>query len=191
VTVNRALDVAAQGIRVDMAAFSDGPAPLWKGMELWRHWRPGMILWVSTRTLTMRRDVTNEKGEIERQEAPGPPLCALWDQELFASVGFRFMPYGVIADADNPKTMRHAFTTLTAFRGILRYRPKRIRILCMDLSGSWVEGRTEEECDAMDREKKGLARWRHERVSMDKAIADARAEGIEVEEVIPSPVGTV
>lgn len=186
VTVNCAIDIAAQGHRVDIAAISDGPSGCWEAYGLEEHWTPGVLLWVSTRVLTGRQRVTNERGEMEDKFVPGPPLLAIWDQRLPASIGFRLMPHVMLEDTnDPPGNHRVGFTTLCAFMGILRYSPKKIRILSMDMAGSWIKGKTEEECLERDMKRMNINRWRHERIHMDRAITEARKQGVVVEEWRP------
>lgn len=187
VSVNRAIDVTEQGVRVDFAAISDGPEAAWKQCNLARFWRPEMLLWVSSRTL-MRR--VKPEGLDKWVEVPGPPIAKLWNEALPASIGFRLMPSGILLDEDSKKE-RLAFTTFCAFRGILRYQPRSIRILSMDMKGSWIEGWTEEACHAHEMERHQLDRWRHESRSMEKEINRARGEGVRVEVVIPEPLAAV
>jgi len=183
VTVNRAIDIVERGIDVDFAAFSDGPGLAWRGLDLERHWRPGMILWVSAGVT----QGTVKLPDGTKRGVPGPPYAKIWDQALPASVGFRLMPYGILKDEAAESGTRTAFTTFCAFHGILRFKPKAIRILCMDMAGSWVEGWTEETCHAYDMEKNGLDRWTHERRVMEREINKARSEGIRVEVMSPAP----
>lgn len=195
VAVNRAVDIVERGLRVDFLAIADGPGGCWEQMNLERFWSPGMTLWVTTRLLHKRVNVTNDQGVMEERIVPSNmPVCALWDTKLSASIGFRFMPDLQVPDVDHPNDpakTRSGFTTLQALAGITRYRPKKIRILSMDLKGPWMVGLTEAECDAKDKTQKGLSRWRHERKAMDDAIALAKKMGIAVEEMIPSGIETV
>jgi hypothetical protein len=184
VSVNRALDVVEQGITVDHAAFADGPELLWKNLDLQRFWRPGMILWINSGCVSM--NVTTKTGD--KAVVPGAPYAKVWDTVLDSCIGFRLMPTGSVPDTENPTVTRGAFTTLCAFKCILRYQPKRVRILSMDLAGSWVDGLSEETCAEKEREVRNLDRWKHERATMTRHINQARGEGIVVEELIPEPL---
>lgn len=184
VTVNRALDVVGQGIHVDFAAFADGPSGCWTHDNLERFWTPATQLWVSLRPCIQK---VKPAGFEEEVEVPGPPLLRIWDRELPASVGLRVLPYGEIQDSHNTEVMRHAFTTLCAFRRILEFGPKVIRILSMDMAGSWIPGVSEEVCDKQDVERCGLHRWDHERKAMERQMNQARGDGVRVEVVIPEP----
>jgi len=193
VTVNRAIDIAGRGLRVDFAAISDGPGGCWEPMNLERYWSPGMILWVTTRLLRRKPVGTNAKVEPQDGIPTHIPMCNLWDFKLSASIGIRFMPDVTVPDVDypnDPARARYGFTTIQAFAGIMRFRPKKVRILSMDMSGPWIPGKTEEECDEHDKRVRGLSRWRHERKAMRDAIAIARQIGTQVEELIPSPLST-
>jgi hypothetical protein len=181
VTTNRAMDIAARGLPVDFAAFADGPSACWTG-ELEKFWKPGIVLWVTLRPLQQK---VRPPGHDEEVVIPGPPVLKLWDKALPASAGFRLMPFGFVEDARDKNVTRTAFTALCAFRRILEFAPKRIRILSMDMQGSWIEGKTEEECHAIDMERNNLDRWHHERTTMERIINRARGEGITVELVTP------
>lgn len=183
VTVNRALDIVGQGIKVDFAAFADGPSSVWTSHNLERFWTPETQLWVSLRPGSQK---VKPEGFDEEVDVPGPPLLRIWDRALPASVGLRVLPWGEVQDWKDPEVMRCAFTTLCAFRRILDFNPKEIRILCMDMAGPWVDGWTEEACHENDM-KKGLDRWQHERATMERQINQARAAGVRVEVVTLDP----
>lgn len=206
VTVNRALGPCYEkGIEVHYAALADGPAGAWEkcGMELL--WRPPTILWVTTRPVQQRVPVETNKIDARIKdkliykagpdgvirpymEFPGPPVAKLWDQALPSCIGFRFMPWGQVEDVHETGRTRVAFTTVSAFMGILRFAPRTIRILCMDMKGSWIPGWTEEQCQKYEMERDKLDRWAHEKRAMEKQITEARAAGIRVELVTPEPV---
>lgn len=127
-------------------------------------------------------------------DAPGPHVLQLWDAVLPASVGVRVLPHGYVQDVDRPTATRHAFTTICALQRIFMFRPRKVRILCADMAGSWIPGETEEQC--MERERMKVAdgksqavlnRWKHERVSMERAIEMYRKNvgPVEVEWVNP------
>ena len=106
-------------------------------------------------------------------DAPGPPVALLWDRELPAITGFRILPHGDLADVNDPKMGRGVFTTYAALDRIFMFKPKRIRILCCDMMGSWVEGKSEEECNQVELEKKTtvpLDRWKHERYHLKQLV---------------------
>ncbi len=182
VTVNRAIDVIDRGIGVDIAALADGPQNF-DTFGLRQRWHPTMILWVQMQPSILT--ATDTEGKKVR--TAGPPMGFLWDAKLPASVGMRFMPSDDLLDLRTQKKIRCAFTTYCAFLGILRYAPRTVRILSMDMAGSWHPGMSEEECKASDEKRLNLDRWEHERYHMDRVIADARSKGIRVEEVVPAP----
>lgn len=182
VTVNRAMQIVERGLPVDFAAFADGPSGAWEKCNLEKLWHPGIVLWVSLRPVIQKFVPPGSDKEVE---IPGPPLIKFWDRVLPASTGVRLLPWGDIRDEATPEIMRAAFTTFCAFRRILEFKPKKIRILCMDMAGSWVEGMSEAECHAEDMERTKLDRWTHERTTMIRAIDRAKADGIVVEQIIP------
>ena len=126
-------------------------------------------------------------------DAPGAHVIQMWDHILPASVGVRILPHGNVQDAQRPDCWRHAFTTLCALQRIFMFRPKKIRILCADMAGSWIPGKTFEECVELEKQKVAdgkaqieLKRWHHEKVSLERAIADYRKlHELEVEWIIP------
>jgi hypothetical protein len=233
VTVNRALDIAGQGIRVDFAAFADGPQPcfLGLGMERFLILQPHIQLWIPlrvvTKTITVQRPPMMKKfvpapafltsvakilpqtahkallefskkylmeaGEQFTVEAPGPTLMHIWDRALPASTGMRELPHGTVLDVNDQTKGRTAFTTICALERIFMFRPKRVRILCADMAGPWMEGKTEEECHEAEKAKPNqmgppLDRWRHEKYALDVAIKKAQAEfKVEVDWVKPEP----
>jgi hypothetical protein len=188
VTVNRAMTIVERGLTVDFAAFADGPGGAWQLCNLEKLWTPAIVLWVSMRPVMQK---VTPPGSDKEVEVPGPPLIKFWDRALPASAGFRLLPWGDIRDEATPEIMRAAFTTFCAFRRILEFSPKKIRILCMDMAGSWIEGMSEEECHAYDMERTKLDRWTHERTTMQRAIDRARSEGIVVEQIIPQDASSV
>jgi hypothetical protein len=186
VTVNRAIDIVGRGLPVDFAAFADGPDGCWKICNLVEFWRPGMLLWVTLRPVDQK---VRPQGMTEDVVIPGPPIAYLWDKELPAQAGLRFMPTGSIRDFENPGKYRHAFSTMCALKGIWSYKPKKVRILCADMKGSWIAGMTEDECYANDKKLIDIDRWAHERRAMDAEIKRGRKDlGVEVEEVTPEPL---
>lgn len=186
VSVNRAIDVVERGIRVDFAAFSDGPKGCWEPLELEKHLRPGMQVWASlrpTNRIIPKADIkTNVSNDIVLPGG-GPPIAWLWDRILPIFCGLRFIPPGNVQDVENPRMFRHAFTTLCVLKRVWEFKPKKVRLLCADMQGSWIAGLTEEECRA----KEGWNRWLHERKATDAELKRARKDGIEVEELIPEP----
>jgi hypothetical protein len=178
VTVNRAIDVVARGIRVDFAAIADGPSE--------KYWRPGCQLWVTLRPVQQN---VRPEGMDTNVQIPGPPIAWLWDQALPASIGFRFMPTGTVRDFEDATRHRHAFSALCALKRIWQFKPRRVRILCADMTGSWIAGMTEAECHAHDMEKLNLNRWAHERRAMEAEIKRGRKEyGVEIDQVTPEPL---
>lgn len=186
VSVNRALDVAGQGIHVDFAAFADGPSGCWTSHNLERFWSPAVQLWVSLRPC-IQKVLPPGFAAGEEVDVPGPPLIGFWDKALPASVGLRVLPWGEIEDVTEPGVMRAAFTTLCAFRRILQFKPKVVRILSMDMAGPWIDGWTEEACHEADVKRAGLHRWAHERAAMERQINRARSDGVRVEAITPAP----
>jgi len=234
VTVNRAIDIAGQGLRVDFAAFADGPQAVWTACSLERflHLQQQIQLWVPLRAVSQRMTVKRppvmkkfvpapaflsavakvlpaaafrtladfskkylmEAGETFEVEAPGPTILHFWDRILPASTGIRELPHGTVLDVNDPTKGRTAFTTICALERIFMFRPKRVRILCADMTGPWIEGKTEDECHQYEKDKKGqfgppLDRWRHEKAAMEKSIAAANKDfGVEVDWLKPEPI---
>lgn len=183
VSVNRAIQVAERGIDVDYAAFSDRPELIWGPENLSRFWKPPMVLWVSG-GCEMQKVKSKAGDEVM---VPGLPLAKRWDLVLDSCIGFRVMPHGEVPDTEVEGKRRVAFTTLCALKKILHYRPKAIRILCMDLAGSWIEGVTAETCEASSIAG-GFDRWKHERATMERHINQIRGDhGVRIECVIPEP----
>jgi hypothetical protein len=137
-----------------------------------------------------------EAGEVFDVEAPGPTILHLWDRVLPASTGIRELPHGTVADVNDQSKGRTAFTTLCALERIFMFRPKRVRILCADMTGPWIDGKTEEECYAAEKAKAGQAgpaldRWRHERYALEHSIKKANEGfGVEVDWLKPEPEPT-
>jgi len=195
VTVNRAIDIMERGILVDFAAFADTPAGYWKPLNLERHLKPGMQIWLS------------------------PAHITAWDQQLPAWLGIRPLPFGTVPDIVKIKkhamealkksnvgveaavmdfldllekdipSPRAVFTTLAALERIFLFRPTKVRLLCADMDGAERDGQTVE--DFMEDNKKrlsGLDRWQHERLSLGRAIRMVKAGfGCEVEFYTPRP----
>jgi hypothetical protein len=134
-----------------------------------------------------------EAGEVFTVDAPGPTLMHIWDRALPASTGMRELPHGTVLDVNDQTKGRTAFTTICALERIFMFRPKRVRILCADMAGPWMDGKTEEECHAAEKAKPGqygppLDRWRHEKYALDVAIKKAHADfGVAVDWVKPEP----
>lgn len=134
-----------------------------------------------------------EPAEDFTVEGPGPHVLQLWDRILPASVGVRVLPHGNVQDVNRSDVWRHAFTTLCALERIWMFNPKRVRILCCDMAGTWIPGKTEEDCVNHEKEKVALGksqvvldRWRHEKWALDQSIIKHREKHpVEVEWVIP------
>lgn len=77
VTVNRAIDIVENGIRVDFAAFSDGPEGCWKphNLERFIYIQPHIQLWVTARIIG--RKVTIHDLPDLRGQTPGPDFLGL------------------------------------------------------------------------------------------------------------------
>jgi hypothetical protein len=119
---------------------------------------------------------------------PGPAIAYFWDKELPAGTGIRFIPHGDLQDPTEKSVMREAFTTYAAFDRICSFRPKKVRILCCDMAGSYIEGKTYEECQEHERTKTSgpKDRWAHERHHMHDLARVAKEKfGTETEWVIP------
>lgn len=135
-----------------------------------------------------------QKEERFQIDAPGPPLAYLWDKELPAITGIRVLPHGPLIDVHDKKTTREAFTTYCALDRIWMFKPKLVRILCCDMVGSWIPGKSEEECAALEQEKvtagktpAALDRWAHERHHLLEAARLAKEKiGADVEWVSPA-----
>lgn len=124
ITINRAMDVTEKGIQVDVAAFVDGPKTVWIELDYQRFWKPGMILWVATHALEY------------------------WEQALSFSQPYRCLPlFQVPYRATTFR--RNVFSSLSVLEKCFLFRPKRIRILCADMAGPWVPGKTEAECELL------------------------------------------
>lgn len=74
------------------------------------------------------------------------------------------------------------------------FRPKRIRILSADMTGPWIDGKTEDECRQHEIKKVAndggtvLDRWKHERNALNQIISKAQKTfGLSVDWVIPEP----
>lgn len=134
VTVNRAIDVVDLGIPVDFAMFADGPSAICQQLGLGKYLVPPMQIWVP------RAAIFPDHGVLNLLD-----LVALWEPFLPMSVGIRTTPFGLVGGLDGK--MRHQFGTLAALRRMLLFKPERIRVLCADMMGAWVPGKTEEECE--------------------------------------------
>lgn len=238
VTVNRAIQIMDQGIKVHFAAFADGPGGCWQTCDLERYiYRdPTVQLWVTLRTVSqsveVRRKARWKKGGfgpnvkhlldsvmkvipdfahksvtkvVEKffmhpedrffVDAPGPTLAFLWDRELPACIGIRVLPHGDLLDVHDRRVGRQAFTSYCALDRIWMFKPKKIRILCADMMGTWIEGKTEEECADLEALKvtdgKSLCkldRWAHERYHMQECVKLGQEKfGAEVEWITPQP----
>jgi hypothetical protein len=204
VSVNMAIDVIDQGIDLFAAAFADGPGAIWipQNLERYIYQHPKLQLWISFRPVTEKKRVRElpgilKKGMTKKQldneiTLPGVPLALIWDKCLPALTGTRSLPWGEVEDVNKKGSMRSAFTTVCALERIFYYRPKKVRILCADMMGPWIEGKTEKECVAAERAKakknKGtfLDRWKHEKAAMRMTIKKGKeAFGVEVEYVTP------
>lgn len=143
-----------------------------------------------------------EKALMTKEEeitanVPGPPISHLWEMILPASTGMRELPYGTIPDVNDKKQGRYAFTTIMALQRIWHFNPDHVRILCADMAGPWIEGKTEEECHQYEKERvevKGgqvpLDRWRHERHALEESIKAYKAKAgkeVLVEWIRPEP----
>ena len=194
VTVNRAIDILDLGLPVNFAAFADGPGGVWGplGLEKYALANPTLQLWVSLRHVTQKREMT-PGDPLTAVDVPGPPLLALWDRTLPASVGVRVLPHGNVEDSRRPGIWRHAFTTLCALERIWMFRPKKVRILCADMAGSWIPGLSEEECHGVEKRKfidgksmSVLDRWHHEKLALERSIKSAKKVfDVEVEWTVP------
>lgn len=188
VTVNRAVSISERGFRIDFAAFSDGPKGCWEPLGLEKHLKPGMQIWASmrpTNRIIPKAEISTPMSNDLVLPGGGPPIAWLWDRALPAYVGIRFIPTGSVGDPESAGKHRLAFTTLCVLKRVWEFSPKRVKVLCCDMSGSWIEGLTEQEC----REKESFNRWAHERRALDAEIKRGRKDyGVEVEEFIPMPV---
>jgi hypothetical protein len=136
VTVNRAIDVIDQGITVDFAAFADPPSRIFELMHLDRYLQPPIQVWCPRPAVYLHNNVPNIHDEV-----------SMWEPFLPASVGIRTMPFGTIPAEDG--SSRFMFCFLAALERVMMFRPKMIRIFGADMMGSWIHGKTEEECEAL------------------------------------------
>ena len=134
VTVNRAIDVIDRGINVDFCMFADSPIHLMKHHDLAKYLVPPIQLWCP------RSAVIPDAGVVQLID-----MVPLWEPYLPASVGIRTTRFGVVNGVDGVK--RYMFGLLAALERILMFRPKKVRILCADMMGSWAHGLSEAECE--------------------------------------------
>jgi hypothetical protein len=134
VTVNRAIDVVEKGITVDFAMFADGPSSICQELGLGKYLIPPMQIWVP------RPAIFPDHGVLNLLD-----LVSLWEPFLPMSVGIRTTPFGLVGGLDGK--MRHQFGVLAALQRMLLFKPAKIRILCADMMGSWVPGKSEQECE--------------------------------------------
>jgi hypothetical protein len=134
VTVNRAIDIVERGITVDFAMFADGPSSIVGELKLGKYINPPMQIWVP------RAAVFPDNGVMNLLD-----LVSQWEVHLPMSVGVRTTPFGLVGGLDGK--LRHQFGVLAALERMLMFRPMEIRILCADMMGTWVPGKTEEECE--------------------------------------------
>ena len=134
VTVNRAIDVMERGIHVDFAMFADGPQSLVKELGLGKYIQPPLQIWVPCSAVFHDNGVLNHLDMVSQ-----------WEPFLPMSVGVRVTPFGLIGDHNG--RMRHQFATYAALQRMMMFSPNEIRILCADMMGPWVAGKTEEECE--------------------------------------------
>lgn len=134
VTVNRAIDVVDNGIPVDFAMFADGPSAIVNQLGLQKYLVPPIQLWVP------RSAIFADNGVVNHLD-----LVSQWETYLPMSVGIRVTQFGLVGGLDG--RMRHQFGVLAALERMLLFKPERIRVLCADMMGSWVPGKTEEECE--------------------------------------------
>ena len=188
VTINRAIDISERDLPVDFAAFADGPTGCWIPLNIERYWKPGIQLWVTLKPMPV---TVRPPGHDKDVTVPGPPTAYAWDQALPISCGLRFIPYGMQEKWDKPKEHRAAFTLLCVLKRVAQFSPKRVRLLCADMAGSYIPGMTEEECLAHDMKRQDLNRWVHERLSLKAELKRMRKAGIATELITPTPESVV
>jgi hypothetical protein len=147
VTINRALDVVERGIQVDFAMFADGPDAMVNQLGLGKYIKPPLQVWVP------RSAIFPDNGVLNHYDMP-----SMWEPFLPMSVGLRVTPFGFVGGLDG--RMRHQFAALAALERMMMFRPSTIRVLCADMIGGWVPGRSEEECEViqsnLEQNKKNL-----------------------------------
>lgn len=136
VTINRSIDIVERGITVDFAMFADGPAAIVNELHLDRYIQPPMQIWVP------RSAIFPENGVLNHID-----MASLWEPYLPMSVGIRLTPFGFVGGVDGK--LRHQFAVLAALQRMMMFKPKEIRVLCCDMIGTWVPGKTEEECEML------------------------------------------
>ena len=136
VTVNRAIDVVERGIHVDFAMFADGPQAFVKELGLGKYIQPPLQLWVP------RSAIYHDNGVMNHLD-----MVSQWEPFLPMSVGVRVTPFGLVGGVDG--RMRHQFAAFAALQRMMMFAPQEIRILCADMMGPWVPGKTEEECEEL------------------------------------------
>lgn len=136
VTVNRAIDIMDRGITVDFAMFADGPSAMVGQLGLQKYLVPPIQIWVP------RSAIYHENGVMNHLD-----MASQWEPYLPMSVGIRVTPFGLVGGLDGK--LRHQFAALAALERMMMFRPVKIRILCADMLGTWVPGKTEEECEVI------------------------------------------
>ena len=134
VTVNRAIDIMDRGFNVDFAMFADGPQSICNELGLGKYLNPPIQVWVPKAAIFPDNGVMNLLD-----------LVSLWEPFLPMSVGIRTTPFGLVGGTDGK--LRHQFGVLAALQRMLLFKPSKIRILCADMLGSWVAGKSEAECE--------------------------------------------
>lgn len=139
VTINRAIDIVSHGITVDFAAFADPPTGCWNQEGLEKYLKPHTQIWVPMTFATpqMVRDVQ-----------------AMWEPVLPAWCGIRQMPTGYINGVTGRQ--HNIFTLASAIERVFMFKPKQVRILCADMTGTWAKGLSEEQCEFMQSEAETL-----------------------------------
>lgn len=135
VSINRSIKIIDRGINVDFACFADPPSAIVGVFGLEKYLVPPIQVWCPRSALYMDCGL-----QIWHD------MVTLWEPFLPASVGIRTTPFGTVTAADG-KTKRYLFCLLAALERVMMFRPKKVRILCADMMGSWAPGLTEEECE--------------------------------------------
>lgn len=160
VTVNRAIDIMDRGIQVDFAMFADGPTAMVGQLGLQKYLNPPLQVWVPRSALYHENGVMNHLDMVSQ-----------WEPYLPMSVGVRVTPFGFVGGLDGK--LRHQFAVLAALERMMMFKPSKIRILCADMLGTWVPGKTEEECEVIQSQ---LEQFRRNLGDAQKRVNDSKGK---------------
>lgn len=101
-----------------------------------------------------------------------------WEKHLHPEIGLRCMPMGAreVEVEGGKKGLKSVFTAVYAIEKMVSMGARKIRVLGADMEGSWVPGKTEEECVELDGD-----RWSWERDQWAQMEQAAEEIGVEIE----------